>query len=93
MASMCSRSAALGEVRVLGKVVFKQLPRLLVESETEKVRAAFKPWTSRSSPEVILLIYSLKSHDQLAGAREANRERRVTAVGIPRSASWCSVPR
>jgi hypothetical protein len=35
--------------------------------------------------EVILLVYSPKSHNQLAGARAANRERRVMAVGTPSS--------
>ena len=30
----------------------------------------------------ILLVYSLKSHDQHAGASAANRERRVAAVGM-----------
>jgi ethanolamine ammonia-lyase large subunit len=29
-----------------------------------------------------LLVYSLKSHDQLAGASAANRECRVAAVGM-----------
>ena len=37
----------------------------------------------RSSPELILLVYSPERHGQLAGARAANRGRRVMAVGIP----------
>src|SRR5215218_2747722 len=41
------------------------------------------PILRRSSPERILLVYSPERHDQLAGTRAANRERRVTAVGIP----------
>ena len=31
----------------------------------------------------ILLVYLAKSHDQLTGARAANRERRVMVVGTP----------
>src|SRR5215217_2461819 len=47
-----------------------------------QARTYYKP-KEGSSPEVILLVYSLKSYDQLlAEASAANRERRVTAVGM-----------
>src|SRR3954447_11580877 len=41
----------------------------------------------RSSPEVILLVYSPKNRDQLAGASVAKRERRVAATGMSFSQS------
>jgi hypothetical protein len=70
----------------LAKAISDRDSGIIFDAESLTLGTFLDRWLgSRSSPDVILSVYSLERHDQLAGARAVNWERRVTAVGIPLS--------